>query len=94
MPRPDCTCTTETICFNCEERLETERELEELNAEECCVICGREYDECEAVGECYDEDEEPRENMTDVEADADTLASAGFGTDEDYGYYGGDDDGW
>ena len=28
----------------------------------------------------------------DVEADADTLASAGYGTDEDYGYYG--DDGW
>jgi hypothetical protein len=23
-----------------------------------------------------------------VEADADTLASAGHGTDEDYGYYG------
>lgn len=25
---------------------------------------------------------------TDVEADADTLASAGWGTDEDYGYFG------
>ena len=25
------------------------------------------------------------DNMTDVEADADTLASAGWGTDEDYG---------
>lgn len=25
---------------------------------------------------------------TDAEADADALASAGFGTDEDYGYYG------
>ncbi len=24
----------------------------------------------------------------DVDADADTLASAGYGTDEDYGYYG------
>ena len=24
--------------------------------------------------------------MTDVEADADTLASAGWGTEEDYGY--------
>ena len=28
----------------------------------------------------------------DVEADADTLRSAGYGTDEDYGYYGGPDD--
>ena len=25
------------------------------------------------------------DNLTDVEADADTLASAGWGTDEDYG---------
>mgnify|MGYP003145156689 CR=1 FL=1 len=25
------------------------------------------------------------DNMTDAEADADTLASAGWGTDEDYG---------
>ena len=37
-------------------------------------------------------DDEPMEcRMTDVEADADTLASAGYGTDEDYGYYGDDD---
>lgn len=33
-----------------------------------------------------DEDSEP-EGMSDVEADADTLASAGYGTDEDYGLY-------
>lgn len=28
--------------------------------------------------------------MDSVTADADALASAGFGTDEDYGYYGED----
>jgi hypothetical protein len=28
------------------------------------------------------------DGMSDVEADADTLASAGHGTDEDYGHYG------
>ena len=28
---------------------------------------------------------------SDAEADADTLASAGMGTDEDYGYFGGDE---
>ena len=33
-------------------------------------------------------DDGPECGMTDVEADADTLASAGYGTDEDYGYYG------
>lgn len=31
-------------------------------------------------------------DMSDVEADADTLRSAGWGTDEDYGYYGSSDD--
>lgn len=35
---------------------------------------------------------EPDQFRTDAEADADALASAGFGTDEDYGYYGGGDD--
>jgi hypothetical protein len=34
--------------------------------------------------EIYDE---PDDGMTDVEADADTLASAGMGTDEDYGVF-------
>ena len=35
-------------------------------------------------------DDGPECGMTDVEADADTLASAGYGTDEDYGYFGED----
>jgi hypothetical protein len=29
---------------------------------------------------------------SDAEADADVLKSAGYGTDEDYGYYGNDED--
>lgn len=29
--------------------------------------------------------------INDMEADADALASAGWGTDEDYGSFGGDD---
>ena len=33
-------------------------------------------------------DMEPDDFMTDGEADADALASAGYGTDEDYGFYG------
>lgn len=42
----------------------------------------------------YDEhDDEPWDGFnSDAEADADTLASAGWGTDEDYGGWG--DDGW
>lgn len=32
------------------------------------------------------------DGLTDAEADAMTLASAGYGTDEDYGFFGGDFD--
>ena len=41
----------------------------------------------------FDGEPEPREDhfRDDVDADADTLASAGYGTDEDYGYFGGED---
>jgi len=35
-------------------------------------------------------DDAPECGMSDIEADADTLASAGYGTDEDYGFYGED----
>jgi hypothetical protein len=44
----------------------------------------------------YMKDVPEREDQfrNDVEADADTLASAGYGTDEDYGYYGEDDFGY
>ena len=34
--------------------------------------------------------DEPEDFMSDAEADADALASIGWGTDEDY-YYGGED---
>lgn len=33
----------------------------------------------------------PENWLDDVEADADTLTSAGYGTDEDYGWYGMED---
>jgi hypothetical protein len=35
--------------------------------------------------------DEWEDTWSDVEADADTLASAGMGTDEDYGWYGYED---
>lgn len=43
------------------------------------------YNDIIIWGEYEDDD------MTDVEADADTLVSVGWGTDEDYGWYGGED---
>lgn len=36
-------------------------------------------------------DNEGDQFLSDAEADADALASCGFGTDEDYGCYGGDE---
>ena len=47
-------------------------------------------EEPEVEGEEYDE--EPWDGFnTDAEADADVLASAGWGCDEDYGCFGGDE---
>ena len=40
------------------------------------------------LDERWDDDEPSDGFMSDVEADADALASCGWGTDEDYGYYG------
>ena len=41
--------------------------------------------------DCEDDRQEDYYEEDDVWADADTLSSAGWGTDEDYGYYGGDE---
>lgn len=38
----------------------------------------------------YDDRSGSEDGLSDVEADAMTLASAGWGTDEDYGSYGDD----
>lgn len=38
-----------------------------------------------------DQDDDDDDGYTDAEADAYVLASAGYGTDEDYGYYGDSD---
>lgn len=54
-----------------------------------CEACGEEledYEEEEPDYPEYEPDEPP--DMPDNEADADTLRSAGMGTDEDYGYFG------
>jgi hypothetical protein len=75
-----------------------ERKFESLK----CCKCGEFPDDAYTYvdGEvvciaCYSgniaPDDERDMFLTDTEADADALASAGFGTDEDYGYYGGED---
>lgn len=58
-----------------------------------CDTCGGKYElsdrgtrcgDCGDCGKCCEHTAEGYE-MSDVEADADTLASIGWGTDEDYG---------
>lgn len=66
-------------------------DVEAETIEEAVEVAERNCPGCKAretlpYGE-YD-DEEYGDGMTDVEADADTLRNAGWGTDEDYGYYG------
>ena len=49
-----------------------------------------EYDGEDCLYDGFDNDEPRDQFRDDVEADADVLASAGWGTDEDYGFYGDD----
>jgi hypothetical protein len=55
-------------------------------------ISKKEYSISGMCQSCQDDffgvsDDEPEDPYTDAEADADTLASAGYGTDEDYGIF-------
>jgi len=69
------------------------------DCEVCCdtgmmQICdGEDFCDCEVGVDALDEWMQNDEGyqMSDVEADADALASCGWGTDEDYGCYGGDE---
>ena len=58
----------------------------------CCGYTGNvtEITVEEAAAYFDDNYEEFGDGMTDVEADADTLRNAGWGTDEDYGFFGDD----
>jgi len=49
-------------------------------------------DDDDQYGTSRTSDEPEDQFRSDAEADADVLAGAGYGTDEDYGYYGGDGD--
>ena len=58
---------------------------EQENGPEVCDNCGS----VDCFDEMPDDGDEPWDGFnSDAEADADVLASAGWGTDEDYGYYG------
>ena len=72
-------------CVCCEVYLEAKADQNAEHQEPC--ECG-ECEEC-LGSSFYNQDD--GDNMSDVEADANTLASAGMGTDEDYGDFYGDE---
>jgi hypothetical protein len=76
------------ICAMLDTAPRTVREIimQDINAtEEGEILCTMEADAEEE--QSFEEHDQFRD---DVEADADALASVGWGTDEDYGYYGED----
>lgn len=56
-----------------------------------CYCCDGDDAEIEPLAEDYNDDGEDDRTVFDLNDDAEALASAGWGTDEDYGYFGGDD---
>ncbi len=65
-------------------------QYEEELGESTSVMVKEDDEYSEEDDEYSDEEDEDRDepyDMSDVEADADTLSSAGYGTDEDYGGY-------
>ena len=68
-----------TTCENCNKAINTLVDFFTISGEDFhhCEACSQE-DTDQEWGDLYHE-------MDDVEADADTLKSAGWGTDEDYG---------
>jgi predicted nucleic acid-binding Zn-ribbon protein len=74
--------TTQLYCLEC--GCQFNLDLLDKTAEHECPDCG-------SVDLDFDDgDVEVDQFNSDAEADADVLASAGWGTDEDYGYYGDD----
>jgi hypothetical protein len=86
---------TESFCVSCDSKDNNAASFrDDLSRKEYAIsgMCQSCQDDIFGVGDDDPDDEdwpddEPPE-MSDVEADADTLASAGMGTDEDYGYSG------
>lgn len=70
--------TDQVVCAECEHEYEAEFDEDTGYAVTECPMCGHDQRE---YGDWDD----------DGTADAEALASAGHGTDEDYGFYGGDD---
>ena len=76
------TCEDAPCCGCCDPN----ESVELIPGENCCEYCL----DPQCYGECDGEDD-PCEDDMDGDFDS-AMASAGYGTDEDYGYYGDGDD--
>ena len=77
-------------CFHCETR-EVEAPFTYADGSGfCSAECEDAANNVESHYSYEEEDGEPQGSY-DLSDDGDALASAGFGTDEDYGYFGGED---
>jgi predicted nucleic acid-binding Zn-ribbon protein len=74
------------LCLECGN--EFELNLSDVTVEHECPECGSV--DLDVMYDDVAHAEEHDQFNSDAEADADVLASAGWGTDEDYGYYGDD----
>ena len=85
------------MCYDC--RAATAKAKAQMaNEPGECINCGADKCEdalCKADAQAEEEVQEREDDDTpttfDYYDDAEALASAGWGTDEDYGYYGGED---
>lgn len=60
-----------------------------------CASCMRDPDDPDQWDEEFEDEEFDEDYDDSMDGDHESgLASAGFGTDEDYGYYGGGEDSW
>lgn len=77
----------QTICANLSESTKESNMMDDFISD-----CEDGFeDEFDPIDDDPDMPPDPEDGLTDVEADAQTLAGAGWGTDEDYGYYGDGD---
>ena len=86
------TTISEAFCVSCDSEGNNAASFrDDISRKEYAIsgMCQSCQDDVFGVSEPEDDewdDDEPSE-MSDMEADADTLASAGWGTDEDYGSF-------